>query len=93
MVNFAPELSEAIAETKYLEKLGFGVSQNNYMTCIIIIIVILLNFVSGICRFLIWLAVLLYKKKSLLHSKMVLITYCTATIMCWGPCQSLRYVW
>lgn len=25
VVNFAPELSEAIAETKYLEKLGFGV--------------------------------------------------------------------
>ena len=25
-MNFAPELSEAIAETKCLEKLGFGVS-------------------------------------------------------------------
>ena len=28
VVNFAPELSEAIAETKYLEKLGFNVRRN-----------------------------------------------------------------
>lgn len=36
VVNFAPELSEAIAETKYLEKLGFGVRPTQWTVYLIL---------------------------------------------------------